>query len=384
MRAAAALYNHVRFGGFTNFGERYELAGIDQTKAPFYSLAWILPGPVHLSAASGAPVADLPARLPADRGSRSVHAAARRLRGRTVTAGSRRRRVHRRCRSRCCCWRSGRCGGSGARLSAAAVVATGLASWAGHRTLVSWALFGDHRALRGRLRHVLPAPGIPGLGDAAGAGPSGPPRAGCGRSLGVAADADRRRHRDRDQLHRLLRLLEIEHPATFNALEDVTGPLATVATMIRGKPEITRVTSTEPLRHVAPDGLRGLFAGRRGNLVGHRSGHRHDRLAPLWHGRAPCNSECGNRRPAGLQHGHRRPQRQSPAVCGAGEQPGRSDPDFTAYRPQSGPAHPRRPSDASPRNCRSPTSRSAADPRSRRRTGDRARRGRGRCGCAGR
>ena len=28
-----AWYNHVRFGGFTNFGERYELAGIDQTKA---------------------------------------------------------------------------------------------------------------------------------------------------------------------------------------------------------------------------------------------------------------------------------------------------------------------------------------------------------------
>ena len=27
-----AWYNHVRFGGFANFGERYELAGIEQTK----------------------------------------------------------------------------------------------------------------------------------------------------------------------------------------------------------------------------------------------------------------------------------------------------------------------------------------------------------------
>ena len=40
-----AWYNHVRFGGFTNFGERYELAGIDQTKAPFYKpLLTFLPG----------------------------------------------------------------------------------------------------------------------------------------------------------------------------------------------------------------------------------------------------------------------------------------------------------------------------------------------------
>ena len=39
-----ALYNHVRFGGFTNFGERYELAGIDQTKTRFYSLSYVLPG----------------------------------------------------------------------------------------------------------------------------------------------------------------------------------------------------------------------------------------------------------------------------------------------------------------------------------------------------
>ena len=39
-----AWYNHVRFGGFANFGERYELAGIDQTKAPFYKFSWVLPG----------------------------------------------------------------------------------------------------------------------------------------------------------------------------------------------------------------------------------------------------------------------------------------------------------------------------------------------------
>ena len=35
--------------------------------------------------------------------------------------------------------------------------------------------------------------------------------------------------------------LRIEHPAIFNTLEDVTAPLATVATMIGGKPQIARI-----------------------------------------------------------------------------------------------------------------------------------------------
>src|SRR6202042_657623 len=39
-----ALYNAVRFGSFTDFGDRYELAGIDQTTAKFYGLSYIVPG----------------------------------------------------------------------------------------------------------------------------------------------------------------------------------------------------------------------------------------------------------------------------------------------------------------------------------------------------
>ena len=35
--------------------------------------------------------------------------------------------------------------------------------------------------------------------------------------------------------------LKLAHRATFNAIEDVTAPLATVATMIGGKPQIARI-----------------------------------------------------------------------------------------------------------------------------------------------
>jgi hypothetical protein len=35
--------------------------------------------------------------------------------------------------------------------------------------------------------------------------------------------------------------LRLEHPGTFNALEDVTAPFATVGTMIGGKPQIARI-----------------------------------------------------------------------------------------------------------------------------------------------
>ena len=37
-------YNAVRFGQLTNFGEPYTLSGIEQLHAPFYKLKWILPG----------------------------------------------------------------------------------------------------------------------------------------------------------------------------------------------------------------------------------------------------------------------------------------------------------------------------------------------------
>jgi hypothetical protein len=36
--ASLLYYNHVRFGSFTEFGTRYQLAGIDQTRAPLYPL----------------------------------------------------------------------------------------------------------------------------------------------------------------------------------------------------------------------------------------------------------------------------------------------------------------------------------------------------------
>ena len=48
-------------------------------------------------------------------------------------------------------------------------------------------------------------------------------------------------------------LLELEHPAVFNALEDVTSPLPTLATVLRGQPELARVDNG-PLPVSAPLG----------------------------------------------------------------------------------------------------------------------------------
>lgn len=39
-----ALYNQVRFGAPTEFGDRYQLSSFDQTKATFFSLSYIIPG----------------------------------------------------------------------------------------------------------------------------------------------------------------------------------------------------------------------------------------------------------------------------------------------------------------------------------------------------
>ena len=238
-----ALYNYVRFGGFTNFGERLELAGIEQTKTRFYSLAYVIPGLASYLLLPARVVlafphaflrtsASLPFALP------SGYAGGPSLAGEPT-------------------------GGVFTTMPITLLLPAALpALWIWHRpgerrpvvaatglallglsvvVLVSWALFGTTERYEVDFVTLLLLPAFLVWAILlARARPRSAARrlwavagivltligAAIGTAISFTGYSD---------------LLHLEHPGTFDALEDVTAPLATVATMIRGSPRIARI-----------------------------------------------------------------------------------------------------------------------------------------------
>jgi hypothetical protein len=240
------LYNDLRFGGFSNFGDRYQLAGIDQMHAPFDKVRWILPGllsylyvPVRLSltfphaflqTAAADPFITLPHTYQGSASSPSAEPAAGLFTTVPVTLfifalpalwWRHRRAV-----------RGGLLAATGLALLGLAVA--GLLSYSVFGTteryevdfvtpllvagLVSWLLLWQRLRRVAALRRLVAALGAVLIlfGAAVGA------------AISITGYYD---------------LLHSQHPSTFYSLEDATGPFVTLATLLVGKPEITRVES---------------------------------------------------------------------------------------------------------------------------------------------
>jgi hypothetical protein len=238
-----ALYNEVRFGGFTNFGERYELAGVDQTKTKFYSLTYLLPGlfsyllvPARLALTfphaflrtatsdpftlprgyDGSP--QLPYAEPAG-GVFTTMPITLLLLALPVLWWRRRPLEHRTLQV-----------AAGLALLGFAIVA-----------LVSWALFGTTERYEVDFVTFFLIPSFmiwallvsrsePGTALRRFWAVAGVVLTLFGAAVGTAIS-----------FTGYSNYLWLEHPAVFNDLEDVTSPLATLATMVVGKPEIARV-----------------------------------------------------------------------------------------------------------------------------------------------
>jgi len=241
---ALALYNHVRFGSFTDFGDRYELAGIDQTKAKFFALSYIVPGllsylvvPARLALtfphAFLQTAASDPITLPHGYiGSASGPAAPEPAGGVFTTMP-----ITLLLFSLPLLWWQRRASERRALFAATGLALLGLLI-AG---LLSWSVFATTERYEVDFATLLLIPGFlvwallvarcrPGTLSRRAWGTLGVILTLFGSAVGTAISfvgySD---------------LLRLEHPALFASLEDITGPLATVATMIRGKPELARV-----------------------------------------------------------------------------------------------------------------------------------------------
>lgn len=234
------LYNYVRFGGFTNFGERYELAGIDQTNAPFYKFAWIPPGlftylllPVRVALTfphfflqnAGNDPFSLPRGYAGGAIAEPTGGVFTTMPITLLLLGLpfmwwKRRNVERR-----------------PLVAATGLVIMGLVIVA----LVSWALFGTTERYEVDFVSLLLIPAfLVWAMLLARARPKTTARrivagvgiiltlvgAVVGAGIGITGYYD---------------YLKLEHPSTFSALEDVSAPVATLATMIGGKPQIARI-----------------------------------------------------------------------------------------------------------------------------------------------
>jgi hypothetical protein len=237
-----ALYNHVRFGGFANFGERYQLAGIDQTKAHFYSLSYVLPGlftylllparlvltfpHVFLQTAANDPFS-----LP--RG----YAGGPSLAGEPTSGVITTMPITLLLLGIPLMWRQRRSGERRPLVAGTGLAILGLSIV----TLVSWALFGTTERYEVDFVSFLLIPAfLVWAMVLARARPKTPGRriwavvgvvltvigAAVGTAISFTGYSD---------------LLRIAHPAIFNTMEDATAPVATVATMVGGKPQIARI-----------------------------------------------------------------------------------------------------------------------------------------------
>ncbi len=235
-----ALYNQVRFGQFTNFGERYELAGLDQTSAAFYAFTNILPGlftylllparyaltfpHVFLQTAANDPFA-LPKGYLAPQFAEPT--------GGVFTTMP----ISLLLLAIPVMWWRSRPGERRGLVAATGLTLLGLVTM----TLVSWALFATTERYEVDFVSFLLLPAFLAWAMLLSrARPKTAARRICaivgtgltliGAAIGTAISFTGYEN-----------LLYIEHPNIFYKLEDVAGPLATVATMIGGAPQIARV-----------------------------------------------------------------------------------------------------------------------------------------------
>jgi hypothetical protein len=237
------LYNEVSFGGFTNFGERYALSGIDQMGAPFESLKWVPPGvftylflPLRLALTFPhvflQTVLNDPFSLPRGYAGTYPRLAPEVTGGIVPTAP-----ITLFLFGIPLLWRQPAPGDRRPLVAATGLTLLGLIVLVG----LSWALFGTTEIyvvdfaslllipaflvwamLVARARRRTAARRVWAIG--------GVVVTLIGVAVGTAISFTGYQE-----------LLKLEHPATFNLLEDLTSPFATVATMIGGRPQLARI-----------------------------------------------------------------------------------------------------------------------------------------------
>lgn len=238
-----ALYNYARFGGLANFGQAYELAGIDQTKVPFESLTNVPPGlftylllPARIALtfphAFLQTAASDPFKLPRLYAGASPSLTAEPTGGVLPTMP-----ITLLLFAIPAMWLQRRDGERGPLIVAAGLAIMGLAI----AVLVSWALFGTTERYEVDFVPFLLISAFLVWGLLLSR--AGPRPAGrriwavvgvvltvIGAAIGTAIS-----------FTGYYNYLALEHPAVFNTLEDATSPFATVATVIGGRPQIARI-----------------------------------------------------------------------------------------------------------------------------------------------
>jgi hypothetical protein len=237
-----ATYNQVRFGQLSNFGDRYELAGIDQTTAKFYGLSYIVPGmfaylfvPAHLAltfphaflrTAASDPFT-LPSNYIGAPGTTPAEPTGGVFTTMPITLLLATLPV--------LWWRRPTARRAVATAGGLTILGLGIVfglSWALFATtqryevdfasyllipaFLAWALLVSAAVPRSRPRRAWATIGV--LLTLFGAA--------VGTAVSFVGYSD---------------LLRLEHPGTFAALEDVTGPIASIAATLRGKPQLARI-----------------------------------------------------------------------------------------------------------------------------------------------
>jgi hypothetical protein len=238
------LYNEVRFHSPTNFGDRYQLANIDQTKAKFFSLSYIVPGllsyllvPARLAltfphaflqTAAADPIT-LPANylgsprypLPAEPagGVLTTMPITLLLLGLPVL------------------WRSKQSSERRVLFAATGLAVLGLLI----ATMLAWSVFGTTQRYEVDFASLLLIPALLIWALILDRYRPGATLRRVWAVLGVALILFGALVGTAVSFTGYSDLLREEHPGVFDTLEDVTGPVATLATMIRGKPELARI-----------------------------------------------------------------------------------------------------------------------------------------------
>jgi hypothetical protein len=255
-----ALYNQIRFGGLTDFGQRYELAGTDQTKAPFYNLSYLAPGlfsylllPARLALTF--PHAFLmtatsdPFQLPRGYAGSTPVPAAEPTGGVLTTIP-----ITLMLLGLPGLWLERRQNERRALIMAGGLAFLGLVVVG----IVSFTLFGTTQRYEVDFATLFVIPAFliwgllvarhhPGTAARRAIAIVGVVFVAFGSAVGVAAS-----------FTGYWDLLRIEHPAVFNALENLTSPFATLATIVVGRPEIARV-DTGPSPAISPAQGYGSF-----------------------------------------------------------------------------------------------------------------------------
>ncbi len=240
-----AAYNAQRFGAISEFGAKYALTGYKQTEADYYNLKWLLPGlasylllPARLALtfphAFLMTSTSLPFRLPAGYEGSISYPYAEPTGGILPTMP-----IVLFLAALPVIWRQRREGERGAVAAAAGMVALGTSIL----VALAYGIFGTTQRYEVDFVSLLLIPALLVWAVLL----ARYPRRAIGRrmiaSVGVAFIAFGAFIGTAVSTTGYLNLLDVEHPTVFQALEDLTSPLVTVATMISGTPEIVRVDS---------------------------------------------------------------------------------------------------------------------------------------------